>query len=233
MHLPEICKGRINFQATAPPPSWSALQQCRQAWPQKVQLHSSLWQVPENLSGAERRMGLQLRGKTFWWHLCCYYYLNQLILVSANVTERVHEQRTIPMVIYVELISIFLADFFLHCAPIHVCLVWGFFWIFWVLFAILQMNWWFSTFSKLQFPLLQTKIHHFLLLGTSQVIPSGRIWWEQGSCDLCLPTPPPLAPTQRMRNSDLSFGQGRVPACPLPATSCASSYPGRGWLIQR
>lgn len=164
-------------------------------------------------------MGLQLRGKIFWWHLCCYYYLKELILISANVTETLREQKTNPLVIYAELISIFLADFFLYYAPIHVFLVWGLFWNIWILFAILQVYWWFSTFSKSQSPLFQTKIHHFPLLGTSQVTPEGRIWWEQGVCDLCLPTPPPLAPAQRMRNSDLSFGS----ACPLPATSCALS----------
>lgn len=65
--------------------------------------------------------------------------------------------------------------------------------------------------------------HHFPLLGTSQVTPQGRTWWEQGSHVLCLPIPPPLTPAQRMRNPDLSVGQGRVPASPLPATSCASS----------
>lgn len=59
--------------------------------------------------------------------------------------------------------------------------------------------------------------------GNKPSYPLRRIWWEQGGCDLWLSTPPPLASAQRMRISDLSFGQGRVPACALPATSCASS----------
>lgn len=59
--------------------------------------------------------------------------------------------------------------------------------------------------------------------GNKPGYPLRRIWWKQGGCDLWLPTSPPLAPAQRVRNSDLSFGHGRVPACPLPATSYASS----------
>lgn len=33
LHLPEICKGRLNFQKMTPLPSWAAPLQCRQAWP--------------------------------------------------------------------------------------------------------------------------------------------------------------------------------------------------------
>lgn len=117
----------------------------------------------------------------------------------------------------------FFGRLFLPHAPIHVCLVEGFFCIFWILFAILKLNFWFSTISILQSPLLQIKTHQFPLLGTTQVTSQGRTWWEQGGHDLCLPIPPPLAPTQRMRNPDLSIGQGRVSASLLPATSCASS----------
>lgn len=166
-------------------------------------------------------MGLHLRGKTFWWHFC-YYYLNQLNLISVNITESLHEQKTNPLVMFAELIF-WDRLFFTPCINLHVCLVCDFCYIFWILFAILQLNCWFSTFSILRSPLLQIKTHHFPLLGTTQFTPQGRLWWEQGGRELCLPIPPPLAPTQRMRNPDLSISQGRDFAAPLQSTSCAGS----------
>lgn len=91
------------------------------------------------------------------------------------------------------------------------------------LYPICQLNCWFSTFSILQSPLLQITTHPSPLLGTTQVTPQGRTWQEQGGHDVCLPSPPPLAPAQRKRQPDLGSGRGRVPASPLPATPRASS----------
>lgn len=109
-HPPENCKGKLKFQGTTLTPSWTALQWWRQAWPPACFGMQA---------GTERRMGPHLRGKTFLWHFCCYYYLNQLILISVNVTESLYEQKTNPLVMFAELILFWHFFLFLPHALIH------------------------------------------------------------------------------------------------------------------
>lgn len=197
--------------------------------PRKALVHSSLWQA----SWCWEEDGTTSQRKDILMAFCCYYYLNQLILISVNVTESLHEQKTNPLVMFAELIFFF-GRLFLPHAPIHICLIGGFFCIFWILFAILQLNCWFSTFSILQSPLLQIKTHHFPLLGTTQVTPQGRTWWEQGGRDLCLPIPPPQL--QLRGWGTLIWVLAKVGSLLLPYllhhVYRACCYPGWGWLIQ-